>query len=280
VDGIYLSQHRVTMSAKPSQSAAGLAFVFILWYGFNCGYNVYNSFVKSQFAFPYCISFLQLAVGLPYAISLWAVGVRKLPKLGLGDIITLLPIVMLNAGGHVSAVIAMFTPGGGSFTHVIKASEPVVSVILGLLINGNIPKPLTALSLLPITYGVAYASTLGNLNVASMTKELTTTAAKMAMTSNVAFALRSIVRKNLKSDFKVRTGMDDPANEHAVTTLLSALITIPALYFMEGIPKLQNAYEAMADKQSFIINVVVCGLCYYLYNEMQVVICLYILYCT
>lgn len=61
---------------------------------------------------------------------------------------------------------------------VIKASEPVVSVILGLIVNGIVPKPLTAASLLPITYGVAYASTLGQLDAKTMSKELTTKAAK------------------------------------------------------------------------------------------------------
>ena len=53
----------------------------------------------------------------------------------------------------VSEYIVRFQKGGGSFTHVIKASEPVVSVLLGLLINRVVPRPLTALSLLPITYG-------------------------------------------------------------------------------------------------------------------------------
>lgn len=89
-----------------------------------------------------------------------------------------LSAALLNAGGHACAVIAMFQVGGGSFTHVIKASEPVVSVILGLAINGAVPKPLTALSLLPITYGVAYASTLGQLDVVTMSRELGTMAAK------------------------------------------------------------------------------------------------------
>ena len=79
-----------------------------------------------------------------------------MPNLSFVDIITLLPIAVLNAAGHVAAVIAMFQVGGGSFTHVIKASEPVVSVILGLLINGVVPKPFTALSLLPITYGTVF----------------------------------------------------------------------------------------------------------------------------
>ena len=54
----------------------------------------------------------------------------------------------------MASVIAMFEKGGGSFTHVIKASEPVVSVILSLFITGAVPKPLTVLSLLPITYGM------------------------------------------------------------------------------------------------------------------------------
>lgn len=227
------SSNAALKESTAQKSAIELLLLFALWYAFNCGYNVYNSYVKEQFKFPYAIAFAQLAVGLPYAIPLWILGMRQVPRLSLSDIFTLLPIALLNAGGHACAVIAMFTPGGGSFTHVIKASEPVVSVILGLLINGVVPKPLTALSLLPITYGVAYASTLGNLNVATMSKELTTLAAKMAMASNVAFALRSIVRKGLKSDFKLRTRLDNPANEHAVTTLLSALLTIPAVIYFE-----------------------------------------------
>ena len=39
----------------------------------------------------------------------------------------------------------MFEKGGGSFTHVIKASEPVVSVLLGLLVNRIVPVILSSL---------------------------------------------------------------------------------------------------------------------------------------
>lgn len=53
-----------------------------------------------------------------------------------------------------------------------------MSVLLTLMVNGIVPKPLTALSLLPISYGVAYASTLGNLNAITMSREFTTKAAK------------------------------------------------------------------------------------------------------
>lgn len=152
--------------------------LFVLWYGFNAGYNVYNAYVKKDFQFPFATSALQLAIGLLYAVPLWLLGIRKLPKLNKEDFLRLLPIAMLNAAGHACAVVAMFEKGGGSFTHVIKASEPVVSVLLGMIINGIIPKPFTAASLLPITYGVAYASTLGQLNIKTMSRELTTKAAK------------------------------------------------------------------------------------------------------
>jgi solute carrier family 35 protein E1 len=123
--------------------------------------NVYNAFVKKDFQYPWATATSQLLIGLIYAVPLWLSGLRKLPKISFNDFLKLLPIAMLNAGGHACAVNAMFEKGGGSFTHVIKASEPVVSVILNLFVNGVVPKPLTATSLLPVTYGVAYASTLG-----------------------------------------------------------------------------------------------------------------------
>ena len=286
----------MSSAAKSEGSAVALFGLFIAWYAFNAGtspknfghhfaplylifislffiigYNVYNAFLK-VFAYPLAIATLQLGVGMFYAIPLWILGIRKAPKITISDLFTLLPIACLNAAGHACAVIAMFQKGGGSFTHVIKASEPVVSVILGLLINGAVPKPITALTLLPITYGVAYASTLGDLNVATMSKELTTLTAKMALGSNVAFALRSIFKSKLPKDFAKRTNLD-PANEHAVSTLLSFLLTAPFVYIFEGgeggYKALDKGFNALADKNAFLMNVAICGMCFYLYNEMQ-----------
>lgn len=257
------------MSGKATgPSALYLLFLFVLWYAFNAGYNVYNSLLKSPFPLPITIALLQLPAGLIYVIPLWILGIRKTPNLSIGDIFKLLPIVLLNAAGHAAAVIAMFQIGGGSFTHVIKASEPVASVILGLLVSGVVPKPLTFLSLLPITYGVAYASTLGNLDVNTMARELTTKAAIFAFICNVAFALRSILRKNLTSEFKNRTNLD-PANEHAITTILSALLLTPAAYIYETPATILATYNAISDQQLFLTNLFICGMCFYVYNELQ-----------
>jgi solute carrier family 35 protein E1 len=248
-----------------------LGLLFIVWYAFNAGYNVYNSKIKS-IATPWAISCAQLAVGLLYALPLWVLGIRKIPKIGFGDLMKLLPIAILNAFGHACAVIAMFEKGGGSFTHVIKASEPVVSTILAVFISGVIPQPFTALSLLPITYGVAYAATLGNLSPAEMSTQLTTKAAMYAMGSNVSFSLRSILKKGLSKDFKEKTNLDTPQNEHAVATLLSTILTLPFVFYFEGYDKIMAAYNNPAlvpDQQTFLMNVVICGMCYYMYNDFQ-----------
>ncbi len=122
--------------AKKNSSVLGLIGLFTVWYVFNAGYNVYNAKLKTDLKFPVIISCLQLAVGLLYAIPLWLLQIRTLPELTIMDLVRLFPIAALNALGHSTTVVAMFQLGGGSFTHVIKASEPVVSVVLGLLING------------------------------------------------------------------------------------------------------------------------------------------------
>ena len=117
---------------------------------------------------------------------------------------------VLREAGHTVRVFERQAAAGGTWIYdpltdaqrMKQSGRPVYSSVYASL-RTNLP---TALSLLPITYGVAYASTKGNLNFATMGKEFTTKAAKMAMCSNVGFALRSILRKNLPKDFKSRTG--------------------------------------------------------------------------
>lgn len=261
----------VAATSNKSGEIVKMVGLFILWYTFNAAYNVYNAFMKKDFQYPWSSATIQLLIGLFYAFPLWFLKVRKIPNISAQDIYKLLPIACLNAGGHACAVVAMFEKGGGSFTHVIKASEPVVSVLLGFLVNGVIPKPLTALSLLPITYGVAYASTLGILNMDTMRKELTTKAAKMAMGSNIAFSMRSIMRKNLPSDFQRRTNLD-PCNEMAVTTFLSFLLLVPLALLFESPSDWLSTYTAMPNKSSWLLSTGLCGMSFYLYNELQNVV--------
>lgn len=91
------------------------------------------------------------------------------------------------------------------------------------------------------------------------------------MGSNVAFAMRSILRKNLPLEFMRRTNLD-AANEHAVATLLSFILLLPFAIVLEGISGWQNVYMAINNKSAFLMNSALCGMTYYLYNEMQNVV--------
>jgi drug/metabolite transporter (DMT)-like permease len=91
---------------------------------------------------------------------------------------------------------------------------------------------------------------------------------RMAMVSNIAFAFRSIFRKNLSTDFKQRTKLS-PANEHAITTMLSLLLLLPLVFTFESPTDIMSGFHAIADKTGFAKNAIVSGLCFYLYNELQ-----------
>mgnify|MGYP001946211755 CR=1 FL=1 len=243
-------------------------FTVIMWYGFSASYNVYSQHMK-VLPFPMTASLGQLIVGALFAVPLWVLGLRDFPKgVTIMELITtLLPVAFLNAVGHAVALASMFRKGGGSFTQVIKASEPVVSVVLSLVLNGVVPKPFTALSLVPIVYGVAYASTKGNLTMAAMSAELLTTGSALAMASNVAFALRSILRKGLSKDFKSKVNAD---NDHAITELLSLVLTVPML-LLEDMTEVRSALINMSPEvtKSLLIATVGSGLSFFLYNMFQ-----------
>jgi len=88
---------------------------------------------------------------------LWSTGLRKTPKISLESIKLLAPSGILLAGTHVGGVIS-FGLGAISFTHVLKATEPVWSALISaLFFRDFLPLPVYA-SLVPIIAGVSLAS--------------------------------------------------------------------------------------------------------------------------
>jgi solute carrier family 35 protein E1 len=210
---------------------------FALWYLFNIGYNIYNKKALNALPIPYTMAALQLFVGIPYCFLLWMTGLRKAPKLSAANIKTLIPVSLGHLGTHIGAVrqsstnysatdlapplrpLCTFSPahaahplsaqvvslgaGAVSFTHIIKASEPVVSAALSAVMLGAYYSPITYATLIPIVGGVALASL----------KELSFTWVGFiaAMGSNLSSALRAILAK------KTMVCAPDPC--HAPTSL-------------------------------------------------------------
>lgn len=57
-----------------------------------------------------------------------------------------------------------------------------------------------------------------------------------------------------------------------MATFLSFLLLIPITFYFESFSSMQSAYSAIANQPSFLINLFLCGMSYYLYNEMQNVV--------
>jgi len=234
---------------------------FALWYLFNIGYNIYNKKALNALPIPYTMAALQLLVGIPYVAALWATGLRKAPSLSTDDVKKLIPVSLGHLGTHIGAVVSLGA-GAVSFTHIIKASEPVVSAALSALMLGTFYSPITYLTLLPIVGGVALASL----------KELSFTWVGFiaAMGSNLSSALRAILAKKTMGG-GVGENMTE-ANLYAVLTILSFIAMVPISLAVEPpaaiMACINSALAAGFSAKYLWTQSILAGAFYYLYNEV------------
>lgn len=88
---------------------------------------------------------------------LWGFGIRKTPKLSLDNYKTLSSQAFFLSATHVFGVIS-FGAGAISFTHILKATEPVWAALISAVFFGDIlPLPVYA-TLVPIIGGVSIAA--------------------------------------------------------------------------------------------------------------------------
>jgi len=235
---------------------------FALWYLFNIGYNIYNKQALNVLAYPWTIATIQMGVGIPYFLALWAFGIRKAPKLSMSDIKTLIPVALCHTGVHVGAVIALGA-GAVSFAHIVKASEPVVTCLLNFILLGQVLPTKVYLTLLPI---------IGGVGIASM-KELSFTwlALAAAMLSNVSSSARGVLSKKTMSGKPIGENLDAP-NLYSVLTLISTVILIPLMLAMEGTGAFSSFKGLVAagdfTNKSLATLLALGGATYYAYNEV------------
>merc|ERR1719261_1571783 len=130
---------------------------FMLWYVLNIGYNIYNKQALNALPLPWTFGLIQMFAGIPYVAFLWATGLRTPPKLSFENVVTLTPSAVCHLGTHIGAVLSLGA-GAVSFTHIVKASEPVVSAAMAALLMGKVYSVPKYLTLIPIIGGVGIAS--------------------------------------------------------------------------------------------------------------------------
>jgi len=232
---------------------------FSLWYALNIGYNIYNKQVLNILPLPWIVGTIQLACGLLYFVPLWLSGIRKAPKLSAENIKTLSPVAAMHTAAHITAVLSLGA-GAVSFTHIVKAAEPLFTSACGAVFMKEIFAWQVYATLLPVIFGVGLASL----------KELSFSwvAFGNAMGSNLASALRGTFAKQAMS--KPQGENMNAVNLYSVLTCLGMCMLLPFAAVIEG-PKLGAALKAataVMPQKELAIKTLLSGLFYYSYNEV------------
>ena len=241
-----------------------LGLLFAGWYAFNIQFNLWNKVVLKTVPLPLTCTLVQFAVGTLFAAAMYLSGLKKAPKIGKEVLIGVLPLAAVHTLGNVFTNLSL-SAVAVSFTHTIKAMEPLFSVLLSSLFLGVPPTLLTVLSLLPIVGGVALAS----FTEASFSMWGFGT----AMLSNLTFQSRNVLSKKLMIS---KGGMDN-IDLFSVITAMSFVLLLPfALWADQGFNLTPAALAARGVAQETINDVLFkalsAGLMFHGYQQISYMI--------
>lgn len=239
-----------------TNSTLQLAVIFGLWYFQNVVFNIYNKKVLNLFPYPWLLASFQLFVGSLWMAFLWASRLQPFPRVSKKFFAALLGPALFHTIGHISACVS-FSKVAVSFTHVIKSSEPVFSVVFSAL-HGRFYPIHVWLSVLPIVAGCSLAAVT---EVSFNAQGLWT-----ALISNVGFVLRNIYSKQSLYDFSHINGL----NLYGWISILSLLYLFPVALFVEGsqwVGGFHRALAAVPSPRTFYWWLLLSGIFYHLYNQ-------------
>ena len=207
----------------------------------------------------------QLVVGIVWSMVMWGTGLRKAPNLTAADIAACIPIGLFASLAHSGSVIAAAV-GAVSFQQIVKACEPAFAAVVGIIVPPADIKPILAyMMLIPIVGGVGLACVKEGKGV-----DINVEAFLYASMANAAAAFKgklgSSVTKALKAD---KAKNMDAANVYAVMNIISFFCTVPFVVIIE-LPTLQKEWDAAVEEhgmQPLLMNIILSGFCFYIYNE-------------
>ncbi|GAB5366245.1 hypothetical protein AAMO2058_001127900 [Amorphochlora amoebiformis] len=205
-----------------------LIMMFLLWYFFNIYFNIYNKLVLKAYSIPLSLTLMQFAVGVGIVGATWATGAHPLYRCNKHELASIAPLAFLHVLGNLFTNLSL-NAVAVSFTHTIKASEPLFAAFLSWLFLTP-PSFLMVGSLVPVIGGVALASfTEATFNW---------TGFGTAMLSNLSFQTRNVVSKKLMSTSRPEDDgpILDNINLFSYITLMSMVIMTPLALFVEGFP--------------------------------------------
>ena len=151
-----------------------LLLFYAFWYVGNVMHNQYNTLAINSVGGKHggltmTIATMQLGVCTAYSLLLWLVRINpiricglqapekvELPELSTSDMINALPVGLSAAAAHIAGVVCL--GADPIFGQIVKAAEPVLSVLVNTVLYSAPPTLQKALCLPAIVGGVAFAS--------------------------------------------------------------------------------------------------------------------------
>lgn len=238
-----------------------LSAYFALWYALNIVYNIVNKKVLNVLPAPLIIGTLQFGVGAIFCSLLWILRLRPAPTLTPNGHRAIRHIGAYHAAGQLASMISLGA-GPVSFTHIVKALEPVFSALVsGIALHEWLPPQVYA-TLIPVIGGVGYACL--------KERYFSFKAFNAAMASNLAFAMRAVASKAAMTN-PIGTNMSS-ANLFGLVTCMAFLMSIPFALLGEGWDSfitLWNTATQTTSPVELVQRVVLSGLFHYLNNEVM-----------
>ncbi|CAO2193869.1 unnamed protein product [Urochloa humidicola] len=240
-----------------------LGAMIVAWYLLNIYFNIYNKQVLGALPLPlpYTITAFQLAFGSVLIFLMWATKLHPAPRLSAAQLGKIAPLALGHMLGTVFTNMSLGKVAV-SFTHTIKASEPLFTVLLSGLFLGEVPSLPVLGSLVPIVGGVALASfTEVSFNWTGFWS---------AMASNLTNQSRNVLSKKLLAADK--DAMDD-INLFSVITVLSFLLSCPLMLFAEGVKFTPGYLQSTGvNLQELCVRAVLAGFCFHGYQKLSYLI--------
>ena len=238
-----------------------LSAYFALWYALNIVYNIVNKKVLNVLPAPLIIGTLQFGVGALFCSLLWILRLRPIPTLTPNGHRAIRHIGAHHAAGQLASMISLGA-GPVSFTHIVKALEPVFSALVsGIALQEWLPPQVYA-TLIPVIGGVGYACL--------KERYFSFKAFNAAMASNLAFAMRAVASKAAMTN-PIGTNMSS-ANLFGLVTCMAFLISIPFALLGEGWDSFLSLWKTATQTTppiELVQRVVLSGLFHYLNNEVM-----------
>lgn len=240
-----------------------LGLLFAGWYMFNIVFNINNKIVLRTLQYPITATAYQFFLGSIMGLVWFAVSKTAIDR-SRETLYAVAPLAMVHALGNLLTNMSLGMVAV-SFTHTIKALEPLFSVLFSFLFLGESANPLVLLTLLPIMGGV--------IGAAVSEASFNWLGFSSAMASNATFQSRNVFSKKvLTPEIKDRVG--GSIGLFSLMTMGAFIIIVPFALIFEGaafLPSTMNSLGVCSVPQ-LVKHATIAAFTFHMYQQVSYMI--------